>query len=41
MDKILNILAQHRLETYHNKFLTLGVQDERDLIDGVKGEDLD
>ncbi|XP_045065617.1 uncharacterized protein LOC123481255 isoform X1 [Coregonus clupeaformis] len=41
MDKIFNVLAQHRLESYYNQFLTLGVQDERDFIDGVNGEDLD
>ena len=41
MDKIFNLLAQHRLEAYYNTFLTLGVQDERDFIDGVNGEDLD
>ncbi|KAK6300345.1 hypothetical protein J4Q44_G00284430, partial [Coregonus suidteri] len=41
MDKIFNLLAEHRLESYYNQFLTLGVQDERDFIDGVNGEDLD
>ncbi|XP_045547229.1 uncharacterized protein isoform X1 [Salmo salar] len=41
MDKIFNLLAQNRLEAYYNQFLTLGVQDERDFIDGVNAEDLD
>ncbi|XP_029632650.1 uncharacterized protein LOC115208603 [Salmo trutta] len=41
MDKIFNLLVQNRLEAYYNQFLTLGVQDERDFIDGVNAEDLD
>ena len=41
MDTIYNLLQQHRLDTYHHKFLTLGVKDERDFTDGVNGEDLD
>ncbi|XP_042170117.1 uncharacterized protein LOC112249387 isoform X2 [Oncorhynchus tshawytscha] len=41
MDTIYNLLQQHRLDTYHHKFLTLGVQDERDFTDSVNGEDLD
>ncbi|XP_071256874.1 uncharacterized protein [Salvelinus alpinus] len=41
MDTIYNLLQQHRLDAYHHKFLTLGVQDERDFTDGVNGEDLD
>ncbi|XP_010873797.2 uncharacterized protein LOC105013731 [Esox lucius] len=41
MDMVLNLLQQYRLDAYHDKFLTLGVQDERDFTDGVNVEDLD
>ncbi|XP_062304322.1 uncharacterized protein LOC134008805 [Osmerus eperlanus] len=40
MDKIYSLLETHRLQSYYNKFLNFGVKDERDLIDGVNGEDL-
>ncbi len=40
MAAIFNLLQQHRLESYYNKFLQLGVRDERDFIDGVTDEDL-
>ncbi|XP_071375493.1 uncharacterized protein [Centroberyx affinis] len=40
MGAIFNLLEQHRLESYYNQFLQLGVRDERDFIDGVTDEDL-
>ncbi|XP_023254456.1 uncharacterized protein LOC111648935, partial [Seriola lalandi dorsalis] len=40
MDVIFNLLEKHRLEPYYNKFLQLGVKDERDFIDSVTEEDL-
>ncbi|XP_053190128.1 uncharacterized protein LOC128373950 [Scomber japonicus] len=40
MDAIFNLLKTHRLESYYNKFVQLGVKDERDFIDGVTDEDL-
>ncbi|XP_064816296.1 uncharacterized protein LOC135532787 isoform X2 [Oncorhynchus masou masou] len=40
MDKIFNILQQHRLEPYYDKFRTFGVKDERDLVEDITGEDL-
>ncbi|KAL6118287.1 uncharacterized protein ACO6RY_03117 [Pungitius sinensis] len=40
MDKIFNLLAQHRLESFYSKFLEMGVKDERDFVDGVTDEDL-
>ncbi|XP_064844619.1 uncharacterized protein LOC135555798 isoform X2 [Oncorhynchus masou masou] len=41
MDKMFKFLQKHRLEPYYKKFLTFGVKDESDFIDGVNGEDLD
>ncbi|KAM4605247.1 uncharacterized protein ACJ7VT_017521 [Polymixia lowei] len=41
MGAIFNLLEQHRLESYYNQFLQLGVKDERDFIDGISDEDLD
>ncbi|XP_029931219.1 uncharacterized protein LOC115375808 [Myripristis murdjan] len=40
MDAIFNLLEQHRLQSYYNKFLQLGVKDEEDFLDGVTDEDL-
>ncbi|XP_071347785.1 uncharacterized protein [Trachinotus anak] len=40
MGAIFNLLEQHRLESYYNQFLQLGVKDERDFLDGVTDEDL-
>ncbi|KAM8898190.1 uncharacterized protein AB9W97_009226 [Spinachia spinachia] len=40
MGKIYNLLAQHRLESFYSKFLEMGVEDERDFVDGVTDEDL-
>ncbi|XP_067462317.1 uncharacterized protein [Thunnus thynnus] len=40
MEAIFNLLQQHRLESYYNQFLQLGVKDERDFLDGVTDEDL-
>ncbi|XP_067467653.1 uncharacterized protein [Thunnus thynnus] len=40
MEAIFNLLEKHRLQSYYNKFLQLGVKDERDFIDGVTDEDL-
>ncbi|XP_071356781.1 uncharacterized protein [Trachinotus anak] len=40
MDAIFNLLEKHRLQSYYNQFLQLGVKDERDFIDGVTEEDL-
>lgn len=40
MGAIYNLLEKHRLEAFYNKFLQLGVKDERDFIDGVTDEDL-
>ncbi|XP_028254928.1 uncharacterized protein LOC114431579 [Parambassis ranga] len=40
MGAIYNLLEKHRLEAFYNKFLQLGVTDERDFIDGVTDEDL-
>ncbi|XP_040038711.2 uncharacterized protein LOC120822836 [Gasterosteus aculeatus] len=40
MDKIFNLLQKHRLESYYNKFREMGVEDERDFIDGVTDDDL-
>ncbi|XP_026203682.1 uncharacterized protein LOC113153966 [Anabas testudineus] len=40
MDAIYNLLDRHRLQSYYNKFLQLGVKDERDFIDSVTDEDL-
>ncbi|XP_056247640.1 uncharacterized protein LOC130178985 isoform X2 [Seriola aureovittata] len=40
MGTIFNLLEQHRLESYYNQFLQLGVKDERDFLDGVTDEDL-
>ncbi|XP_032437825.1 uncharacterized protein LOC116731986 [Xiphophorus hellerii] len=40
MSATYNLLANHRLEAYYNKFLELGVKDERDFVDSVTEEDL-
>ncbi|KAM4552700.1 uncharacterized protein PAE49_016089 [Odontesthes bonariensis] len=40
MSAVFNLLQQHRLESYYNQFLQLGVKDERDFLDGVTDEDL-
>lgn len=40
MDAIFHLLEKHRLETYYNNFLQLGVKDERDFLDSVTEEDL-
>ncbi|XP_061600946.1 uncharacterized protein LOC133463424 isoform X2 [Cololabis saira] len=40
MGAIYNLLEQHRLESYYNKFHQLGVKDERDFLDGVTDETL-
>lgn len=40
MGAIFNLLEQHRLESYYNQFIQLGVKDERDFLDGVTDEDL-
>ncbi|XP_038158603.1 uncharacterized protein LOC119794911 [Cyprinodon tularosa] len=40
MSAIYNLLQKHRLEAYYNKFVELGVKDERDFTDGVSEEDL-
>lgn len=40
MDAIYNLLERHRLQSYYNKFLQLGVKDERDFIDSVTEENL-
>ncbi|KAK2830062.1 hypothetical protein Q5P01_017993 [Channa striata] len=40
MDAIYNLLEKYRLECYYNKFVQLGVRDERDFIDSVTDEDL-
>lgn len=40
MDAIYNLLERHRLTAYYNKFLQLGVKDERDFIDSVTDEDI-
>lgn len=40
MDGIFHLLEKHRLETYYNHFLQLGVKDERDFLDSVTEEDL-
>lgn len=40
MDAIYNLLDRHRLQSYYNKFVELGVKDERDFIDSVTDEDL-
>ncbi|XP_054873845.1 uncharacterized protein ube2a isoform X2 [Amphiprion ocellaris] len=40
MDAIFHLLKSHRLEAFYNKFLQLGITDERDFIDGVTDEDL-
>ncbi|KAI3375976.1 hypothetical protein L3Q82_016513 [Scortum barcoo] len=39
MGAVFNLLEQHRLQSYHIKFLELGVKDERDFLD-VTEEDL-
>ncbi|XP_026156317.1 uncharacterized protein LOC113126493 [Mastacembelus armatus] len=40
MGAIYNLLEKHRLQSYYNKFLQLGVNDERDFIDSISDEDL-
>ncbi|XP_030286797.1 uncharacterized protein LOC115589785 isoform X1 [Sparus aurata] len=40
MGAVFNLLEQHRLQEYYNKFVQLGVKDERDFLDGVTDEDL-
>ncbi|XP_070849418.1 uncharacterized protein [Chaetodon trifascialis] len=40
MDALFHLLEQHRLQVYYNRFLELGVKDERDFLDGVTEEDL-
>ncbi|KAM8747665.1 uncharacterized protein AB9X84_015607 [Acanthopagrus schlegelii] len=40
MAAVFNLLEQHRLQAYYNKFVQLGVKDERDFLDGVTDEDL-
>ena len=40
MGAVFNLLEQHRLQAYYNKFVQLGVKDERDFLDGVTDEDL-
>ncbi|KAK5600268.1 hypothetical protein CRENBAI_002626 [Crenichthys baileyi] len=40
MAAIFNLLQQHRLESYYNQFLQMGVKDEKDFLDGVTDEDL-
>ncbi|XP_030597381.1 uncharacterized protein LOC115788488 [Archocentrus centrarchus] len=40
MAAIYNLLVKHRLEAHYNKFLELGVTDERDFIDSITDEDL-
>ncbi|XP_030286031.1 uncharacterized protein LOC115589327 [Sparus aurata] len=40
MSAIFNLLEQHGLQAYYNKFDQLGVKDERDFLDGVTDEDL-
>ncbi|KAK0143772.1 hypothetical protein N1851_018026 [Merluccius polli] len=41
MEAIYNLLEKFRLQTYYNRFLELGVTDERDFIDSVLDEDVD
>ena len=40
MDKVHNLLQDHRLQQYYKNFLDLGVKDERDFIDGITEQDL-
>ena len=40
MGAVFNLLEQHRLESFYNKFLQLGVKEEQDFLDGVTDEDL-
>lgn len=40
MDKIFNLLENHRLEKFYKAFLDFGVRDERDFLDGITDEDL-
>ncbi|CAK6961109.1 uncharacterized protein LOC128373950 [Scomber scombrus] len=40
MDPLFKLLETHRLESYLNKFVRLGVKYERDFIDSVTDEDL-
>ncbi|CAK6983703.1 uncharacterized protein LOC121913673 [Scomber scombrus] len=40
MEAIFNLLQTHRLESFYNQFVQLGVKDERDFIDSVTPEDL-
>lgn len=40
MAKIYTLLEKHRLGRFYNKFLDLGVQEERDFLDGISDEDL-
>lgn len=37
---VFSLLEQHRLESYYNQFVQLGVKDERDFLDSVTDEDL-
>ncbi|XP_031589461.2 uncharacterized protein LOC116315329 [Oreochromis aureus] len=40
MGAIFNLLEQHRLESYFNQFIQMGVKDERDFLDSVTEDDL-
>lgn len=40
MDAIYHLLERDRLQSYYNRFLQLGVRDERDFTDSVTDEDL-
>lgn len=40
MGAIFNLLEQHRLESYFNQFVQMGVKDERDFLDSVTEDDL-
>nr|XP_020470594.1 uncharacterized protein LOC109968581 [Monopterus albus] len=40
MGAIYNLLEKHRLESYYNGFLQLGLKDERDFLDSISDEDL-
>ncbi|XP_061587427.1 uncharacterized protein LOC133452223 [Cololabis saira] len=40
MVSIFNLLERHRLQSFYNQFLQLGVKDEMDFLDGVTDEDL-
>lgn len=40
MEKIYTLLDKYRLTEFYNRFLELGVKDEKDFIDSIDGDTL-